>query len=206
MQQGSIYDNAAMIRAGLQTCDTVVVMGTSLPDVEVRATPLVSHRATILTQHHHCQRLNDGLSEQHQHHHQGTADLLCCYPGTHVPYSDVQMSLQRDTMLVNCLARLRVLRSHANAAAADNEAKIQPPPPLRVVSCIRTTHTYLAAADIARRSTAAGDLMAVDLITTSQLTGGYMTQVRRHHGVVISVDGGEKDGITGGLGGGGGGG
>ena len=91
-------------------------------------------------------------------------------------------------MLVNCLARLRVLRSQATAAAtANNEAQLQQPPPLRVVSCIRTTHTYLAAADIARRSTASGDLMAVDLITTSQLTGGYMTQVKRHHAMVILV-------------------
>ena len=35
VHQGSIYDDTAMIRAGVQSCDTVIVMVTSLPEVEV---------------------------------------------------------------------------------------------------------------------------------------------------------------------------
>lgn len=77
---------------------------------------------------------------------------------------------QIDTMLLNCLTRLRAIRSQASKETGQLA-------PLRVVSCVSSTQTYLAATDIARRSTAAGDPMNVELITTSQLTGGYMTQV-----------------------------
>jgi len=87
-------------------------------------------------------------------------------------YQDREM----DTMLVNCLTRLRSLRAAANKELAD-------PVPLRVVSCVTRTQTCLAATDIARRSTAAGHPMNVELITTSQLSGGYMTQVAQDHSI-----------------------
>lgn len=75
-------------------------------------------------------------------------------------------------MLVNSLVRLRALRTEANRETG----KVIP---LEVVGTITTTQTYLSAADIAKRSTAAGHPMNIELIATSRLSWGYVTGVKK---------------------------
>jgi len=79
---------------------------------------------------------------------------------------------------MNTLVRLRTLR-----AAAQKANPGEPPRLLRVVSCVTASQTQMAAMDIAQRACASGVPMNVELITTGQLTGGYMTQVAETHNV-----------------------
>jgi len=84
-----------------------------------------------------------------------------------------ELATVSDTLLVNSMARLRTLRNVANRERGE-------PIPLRVVACVTSSQTHVAAADIAKRATLAGDPMSVELITTSELTGGYMAQVAQN--------------------------